>query len=98
MHRRIVGFHQDVEQHWVADLECGHAQHVRHEPPLQTREWVLEERTRRQHLGTTLDCLSCDAPQVPEDASSAAARARAAWEDARMRGLSEDGAGEAARE
>lgn len=31
--RRIVGFHQDQKGHWVADLECGHAQHVRHDPP-----------------------------------------------------------------
>lgn len=22
--RRIIGFHRDDEQHWVADLECGH--------------------------------------------------------------------------
>ena len=27
MERRIVGFHQDDEQHWVAELECGHTQH-----------------------------------------------------------------------
>ena len=26
--RKIVGFHQDEERHWVADLECGHTQHV----------------------------------------------------------------------
>jgi hypothetical protein len=31
--RRIVGFHTDVEGDWVADLECGHTQHVRHDPP-----------------------------------------------------------------
>ena len=33
MKRRIVGFHQDEEQHWVAELECRHNQHVRHDPP-----------------------------------------------------------------
>jgi hypothetical protein len=30
--RRIVGFHRDDERHWVAELECGHGQHVRHDP------------------------------------------------------------------
>jgi hypothetical protein len=33
MERLIVGFHQDEEKHWVAQLECGHNQHVRHQPP-----------------------------------------------------------------
>jgi hypothetical protein len=27
---RIVGFHQDTEGDWVAELDCGHRQHVRH--------------------------------------------------------------------
>lgn len=58
--RRIVGYHQDEERHWVADLECGHTQHVRHEPPLQSRPWVLTEAGRASRLGMTLDCLLCD--------------------------------------
>jgi hypothetical protein len=33
MQRRIIGFHQDDAQEWVADLACGHQQHVRHTPP-----------------------------------------------------------------
>ena len=28
MNRKIVGYHQDEEQHWVAELECGHRQHM----------------------------------------------------------------------
>jgi hypothetical protein len=60
MQRRIVGFHQDDEQHWVADLECGHTQHVRHDPPWQNRPWVLQEDTRRAYLGVTLNCVVCD--------------------------------------
>ncbi len=83
MQRRIVAFHQDMEQHWVADLECGHTQHVRHEPPLMTRLWVLEAHTRAEHLGTLLDCLLCDA--------------QARYDDARQRGLCHEGAVEAAR-
>ena len=37
MKRRMVGFHQDEEQHWVAELECGHNQHVRHHSPWSDR-------------------------------------------------------------
>lgn len=60
MNRRIVGFHQDEEQHWVAELECGHGQHVRHVPPWINREWVTTEQGRKQRLGHVLDCLKCD--------------------------------------
>ncbi len=58
--RRIVGFHQDEEQDWVADLECGHTQHVRHDPPWQVRTWVTTEEGRRRFLGFKLNCLKCD--------------------------------------
>jgi hypothetical protein len=57
--RAIVGYHQDAESHWVADLECGHTQHVRHDPPWQVREWVTTEEGRRAHLGTILLCVLC---------------------------------------
>lgn len=57
--QRIVGFHQDEEHHWVADLECGHTQHVRHDPPWQVREWVTIEAGRKSFLGQTLMCVKC---------------------------------------
>ena len=57
--RRITGFHQDDEQHWVAQLECGHHQHVRHNPPWQNRPWVTTVEGRRRVLGRTLRCLKC---------------------------------------
>jgi hypothetical protein len=60
MNRRIVGFHQDDEAHWVADLECGHTQHVRHDPPWQVRPWVLTPEAREARLGTVLPCRLCD--------------------------------------
>jgi hypothetical protein len=60
MQRRIIGFHTDEEQHWVADLECGHSQHVRHDPPWQVRPWVVTEEGRRRFLGTSLNCVECD--------------------------------------
>lgn len=59
--RRIVGFHLDDEDHWVAELECGHGQHVRHDPPWQNRPWVITEAGRAEHLGTDLRCVLCEA-------------------------------------
>jgi len=60
MKRRIVDFDKDDEGHWRAILDCGHPQHVRHEPPLRTREWVLTKDGRDSRLGNELDCLKCD--------------------------------------
>ena len=65
MDRRITGFHQDEEAHWVAELECGHSQHVRHDPPWQVRPWVLTSSSRKEHLGSTLDCLQCEGSRSP---------------------------------
>ena len=63
----IRAFHQDEEGHWVADLECGHTQHVRHRPPLEMREWVITEEGRRGRLGARLPCRSCRMPRLPDD-------------------------------
>lgn len=57
--RRIVGFHRDEERHWVADLDCGHTQHVRHDPPWQVREWVMTESGRNGFIGQLLMCVEC---------------------------------------
>jgi hypothetical protein len=64
MRRGIVGFHEDAEGHWVADLECGHGQHVRHDPPWQVRPWVMTAEGRAAVLGTTLECVRCDGEQM----------------------------------
>lgn len=58
--RQIVGFHLDEEQQWVAELECGHGQHVRHEPPWQVRPWVMKPEGRASRLGTLLHCPWCE--------------------------------------
>jgi hypothetical protein len=63
--RRIVGFHTDDENHWVAELECGHTQHVRHDPPWQNRPWVLTPEGRARFIGTELRCVDC-APAPPD--------------------------------
>jgi len=60
MLRPITGYHLDEEGHWVAELECGHNQHVRHDPPWQMRPWVTTEAGRRAQLGGHLQCLECD--------------------------------------
>jgi hypothetical protein len=70
MHQAIIGFHQDDEGHWVADLACGHGQHVRHHPPFQSRPWVLTVEGRNRHLGHALNCLRCDAVVGDEPAVS----------------------------
>ena len=57
---RIAGFHQDESQDWVAELECGHNQHVRHNPPWTLRPWVQTREGREAHLGLELDCAVCD--------------------------------------
>ena len=60
MQQAIIGFHLDEEQHWVADLTCGHTQHVRHMPPWQNRPWVMTVQGRQEKLGMYLNCLKCD--------------------------------------
>ena len=64
--RCITGFHLDHEQHWVAELECGHFQHVRHNPPWTSRPWVLSKETRARVLGEVLVCRKCEAGAPPD--------------------------------
>jgi hypothetical protein len=58
--RTIAGFHQDAQGDWVADLSCGHTQHVRHRPPWELRPWVMTEEGRMQHVGSVLLCKVCN--------------------------------------
>jgi len=98
MIRRITGFHRDEEGHWVAELECGHTQHVRHDPPWQVRPWVVDEATRRERLGTPLSCPECDGPSPARpDPNANALPILDPYTDARIQGLCEDGAAEATR-
>ena len=59
MQRRITGFHQDEHDDWVADLDCGHGQHMRHNPPWTSRPWVTTAEGRARYLGQTLHCRKC---------------------------------------
>jgi hypothetical protein len=60
MNRKITGFYTDSENHWVAELECGHGQHMRHDPPWIERPWVMTEEGRNSRLGQELSCVRCD--------------------------------------
>lgn len=62
MKQRMIGFHADAYDDWVAELACGHTQHVRHKPPWTVRAWVLTEEGRSARLGQELDCPLCEAP------------------------------------
>jgi hypothetical protein len=56
---RIAGYHQDEQGLWVAELDCGHARHVRHQPPFQLAEWVTTAAGRRERLGWPMVCVAC---------------------------------------
>ncbi|MEX3775546.1 DUF3565 domain-containing protein [Pseudomonas sp. MYb118] len=55
----ITGFHQDEDGHWVAELSCGHTQHLRHQPPWQSRAWVLDPAQRAAKIGQRFACGWC---------------------------------------
>ena len=59
MEQPIVGYHQDDEGIWVAELACGHGLHLRHDPPWNVRPWVLSEEGRAARLGAMLPCKRC---------------------------------------
>jgi hypothetical protein len=56
---KIVGFHQDDEGHWVAELSCGHQQHMRHDPPWQNRPWVVTQEGRTSFVDKEISCAQC---------------------------------------
>ena len=60
MDRTIVEFRQDDGGTWIADLECGHSQHIRHQPPFKLAPWVLEDEGRASRIGQPLECRLCD--------------------------------------
>jgi hypothetical protein len=64
--QRIAGFHRDDAGDWVAELSCGHNQHVRHNPPWTNRPWVSTAEGRRSMIGHELACKKCDAGAPPD--------------------------------
>ncbi|MHB8743181.1 MAG: DUF3565 domain-containing protein [Sulfuricaulis sp.] len=65
MQRKIIGFHQDEHRDWVADLDCGHTQHMRHHPPWTNRPWVVTAAGRMRYLGQVLACKHCEEEPPP---------------------------------
>jgi len=59
VNRKIVSFSQDEQGDWIAELECGHAQHVRHDPPWMNRPWIVTEEGRAGFIGHALGCIGC---------------------------------------
>jgi hypothetical protein len=60
MKQPIAGYHKDEHDDWVAELACGHFQHVRHKPPFFNRPWVESQEGRKRMLGEVLNCVKCD--------------------------------------
>jgi hypothetical protein len=59
MTHKIVTFHLDEHSDWVAQLECGHEQHVGHTPLWNYRYWLTTPQGRLEYLGQELNCLEC---------------------------------------
>ena len=94
MKRKIVGYHIDVEGDWVAELECGHGQHVRDDLPWRERPWARTEEGRASHVGQELNCVRCDefARKVAEAVIKECRESLvAAYEDAGISGLCAEG-------
>ncbi|MBV4520336.1 DUF3565 domain-containing protein [Pseudomonas sp. SWRI74] len=63
----ITGFHQDEDGHWVAELSCGHTQHLRHQPPWQSRAWVMDPVQRLEKIGQPFACGWCAQGSVSDN-------------------------------
>ena len=70
MEQRIIAFHQDDEQQWVAQLACGHNQHVRHNAPWTNRPWVTTPEGRDSMIDRALNCAKCDTAAPPDRPST----------------------------
>jgi tellurite methyltransferase len=64
--RTISSYQRDEAGDWIAALNCGHNQHVRHNPPFQLRPWVEDEHGRASHVGSLLACPLCDRGEFPD--------------------------------
>lgn len=94
MKQKIAAFHKDEEEQWVADLECGHKQHMRHDPPWMERPWILTKEGRQSKVGVEIECKRCEesAAALGEAVRSALVKiAEEAFEDGGVRGLCVEG-------
>ena len=70
MDRKILGLHKDGEGDWVAELECFHDQHVRHNSPFFNRSWTTTDKGRESMLGQPIECGRCLQLEWPEGLES----------------------------
>jgi tellurite resistance-related uncharacterized protein len=66
LNRTITGFHLDEVGDMVADLDCHHGRHVRHNPPFDDRPWTQSEEGRAKMLGREMNCVRCDHAELPD--------------------------------
>lgn len=66
LNQPITDFHLDEFDDWVAELACGHNQHVRHNPPWTNRPWVTTVEGRQSMIGHELACKKCDTGVPPD--------------------------------
>jgi tellurite methyltransferase len=66
MKRAITAFDIDNQGDPIAILDCGHPQHVRHNPPFINRPWVTSEEERKSMVGKVLNCVRCDNMELPD--------------------------------
>jgi len=62
----IAAYSQDDDGTWVAQLDCGHPQHIRHEPPFRIAAWATTDQGRQGMLGRRLPCPLCRMPREPD--------------------------------
>ena len=62
---KIVEFRSDAAGQWIAELACGHSQHVWHKPPFQQVPWVTSAAERARRIGASLPCPLCLMPKLP---------------------------------
>lgn len=65
MHQAITGYSQDDEGHWMAKLDCGHHEQMRHDLPKANNAWVLTKAGRDDKVGVVLICSNCIAGIAP---------------------------------
>jgi hypothetical protein len=75
----MTGFWRDDDGDWVAYLDCGHRQHVRHRPPFQDRAWVQTEEGRASRMGGLLECPLCERGEPATDPPAGAGGDPACW-------------------
>jgi tellurite resistance-related uncharacterized protein len=63
--RTITGFRLDALGEWIAELDCGHDQHIRHRPPFEIRPWIRSAKERLARLESKRDCPLCDRAVLP---------------------------------